>query len=387
MTLNKSQYALRIAGVINRKDGLQNDLWKGAAMYLHKLPRCIPFVFHEDVPIEQLAQWRPDGMIAHCSYRNLYNKLARLDVPMVNTSGQLDDLPIPTVTLDNIACGTMAARYLLANGYRHFAYLGFLDRQFSLKRLEGFRVAVEESGHDVAVYAGEIPGPPGGDPDEIPGARAFAAWLSDLPDGTGIMVADDPLGLILTQYLRFLEIQPRRRLGIISGHDRQTPSNPTLTAVRQPEERWGYEAARLLLDMMRRPAGRADDIVLPPLGIIERESTTGPATDDPYVVHAMRFISDHAADVISVGDVAKAVSLGRRALERRFANAMRCTILHQIHRAHVELAKQLLFDTDMSMQAVAVESGLSDEKHLRRLFRQLEGTTPNTYRRRHRITG
>lgn len=354
-------------------------------MYLHRLPRCIPVIFHEDVPIEQLAEWRPDGIIAHCSYPSLYRKLAVLDVPMVNTSGQLQELPIPTVTPDNTLCGTMGARHLLAKGYRHFAYVGFLDRDFSLKRLHGFRATVQEAGSDVTVYRGDIPGRPSDDPDEVPGARPFATWISGLPRGTGVFVADDLLGVLLTQYLRLLNIQPQGRMGIVSGHDRQTPSNPLLTAVSLPEERWGYEAARLLLDMMRRKSCRGDDILLPPLGITERESTSGLATDDPYVINAMRFINDHAADAISVGDVAKAVSLGRRALERRFSHSIQSTILHQIHRAHVELAKHLLVDTDMCMHAVAVESGLSDEKHLRRLFQHLEGTTPAAYRRCHRI--
>ena len=380
------QHTLRIAGVFDRKSGMQNDIWRGASVCLHQLPRCVPFLFNEDVPTAQLADWRPDGLIVHCSQRKLYDRLARLDVPMVNTSGQLDRLPIPTITPDNRACGAVAARFLLANGYRHFAFLGFLDRAFSVRRLQGFRDAIEHGDGTLAVYEGEVPGWVSDGLDLSPAGHALTAWIAGLHEGAAIMTMDDHIGVVLTQHMQVIGLEAAGRFGIISGHDRVTPNNPPLTAVRMPEERWGYEAARLLVDMVRRGARRADDILLPPLGIAERESTSGMATDDPFVIGAMRYIRSHAADTISVGDVARAVSLGRRALERRFVNAMRRTILQEIHRAHVEHAKQLLIDTDMSMQAVAVESGLTDEKQLRRLFQHHEGTTPAAYRRRHRIT-
>jgi len=73
-------------------------------------------------------------------------------------------------------------------------------------------------------------------------------------------------------------------------------------------------------------------------------------------------------------------------VERRFATELGYTVLEAIHRAHLEQAKQLLVETDLAMYAVAVESGLRDDKHLRRLFRKHEGGTPTAFRRQHRIT-
>lgn len=190
----------------------------------------------------------------------------------------------------------------------------------------------------------------------------------------------------LVEFVQKMGIEPVSRFGIVSGHDRQTPVSPSLTAVTIPEREWGEQAAELVVAMVRAGIRQTDDVLLRPRGIVERESTAGVAAEDSFLQDAVAYIRDHADHPLSVEDVCGAIPLGRRALERRFRDELDRTILQEIHRAHVERSKMLLIDTDYAMQRVAVESGFSGVHHLMRLFKKHEQTTPGAYRKQFRQT-
>lgn len=370
---------LRIATIMRRNDGMLRDLRTHARRRLILVPACRIAAFDSRTGLSRARQWRPHGIIAHINRRDFAEELLAFGVPVVNTSGILDALPFPSVVPDNHRAGRLAAEHLLSKGFRRFGFVGPLDHGYARDRLEGFRQVIEESGsEEVRVY--DVSPPAGAE------SGPLLAWLRGLPEGAAVFTADDRVGGDLMEKLRLADPPVPRPAGIISGHDRNTPTNPLLTAVRLPEQRWGYEAAGLLIDMVRRGTRQAEDVRLPPLGVIERESTARLATDDPCVTAAVRFIHDHAAEAVTVHDVAHAARVSRRTLERRFYKALGRTMLHEIHRAHAEHAKALLIDTDLPLQAVAVESGLTDEKHLRRVFAQHVGMTPSVFRRQHRIT-
>jgi LacI family transcriptional regulator len=154
--------------------------------------------------------------------------------------------------------------------------------------------------------------------------------------------------------------------------------------VHLPAARIGYEAARLLDEWLggQRPAQRA--LVLPPTGVMVRQSSNLQAVPDTDVAAAVRFIHDHAHEPLRVVDVLRSVEVARRALERRFRKWLQRSILEEIRRAHVNRARQLLISTDLPMSQVAMRSGLQTSRHLSVAFRQVAGTTPTEFRRRSR---
>ena len=374
---------------MRRSEGLLKSLWLNAQRYLRRVPHCL---FRSCDPAEEalseLGDWQPDAIIAHMWKWEVHERLQVFGCPLVNTSGIVDGLPVPTVGPDNRAIGRMAAEHLQARGYRHFAFVGLLGLGYSQQRLAGFRQSLAGEGHAVMVFGGAIQhlstiltGAP------LEANRPALDWLDSLPPNTGIFVDDDRIGLALCDLAKAAGIDLLQRFAIITGHDRDVPSVPALSGVQVPEDRWGYEAARLAVQLARGEASPDPEssVLLQPLGVTERESTQRIAATDAYLREALEFIRAHANRQITVEDVAEAVSLGRRALERRFRAELNRTILEEIHRAHVEHARMLLVETDLPMPAVAGESGLTDEKHLRRLFVRQFGQTPGSYRRLFRI--
>ena len=83
----------------------------------------------------------------------------------------------------------------------------------------------------------------------------------------------------------------------------------------------------------------------------------------------------------SVRDVLKEVPISRRHLEIRFQQIFGRTPRRQIQHLHIERAKTLLEDPDLTTNEVAVQSGLKDDPTFFRLFKRLVKCTPGQYRK------
>jgi LacI family transcriptional regulator, galactose operon repressor len=162
-------------------------------------------------------------------------------------------------------------------------------------------------------------------------------------------------------------------------------SRPSLSSVALPGERIGYEAAVLLDRWLRglRPPKKV--VVLPPVGVVVRQSSDLMAVPDPQVSAALRFIREQADRPLHVQDVLREVPMARRALERRFRKWLQRSISEEIRRIHLERSRQLLSQTDLPLSAVATQSGFTDGRQLSVVFRRETGLTPSAFRRRFRL--
>lgn len=381
----ESRHRIRIAGVMRVRDRMLNSFWNDMQRALVRIPGCVFQRFDSTTQFEDALAWQPDGIVVHINREDMVEPLKRSGIPIVNTSAIFGDLPFSSVLPDNVAVGRMAGEHLIAKGYRAFGYMG-QDLRYARDRLQGFcdGVGVEpermqwfphriEDGDHVA--EGEL----------SESARSAIRWLDALPDHTGLCLCDDRYGYHLTEAMRRIDFNLLDRFGIVTCHDRNAPTNPSLSGVQLPEERWAYSAALLLTDIVRGRIPGDQSLRLQPLGVIERESTAQLSVSDPILREAVQYIANHAGEPITVADVAAAVHLGRRALEKRFKRGLGKTMLTEIHRTRVEWAKRLLIETDRSLYTVAVDAGLSDEKHLRRLFAKYVGMTPSAFRDQYRM--
>jgi len=134
--------------------------------------------------------------------------------------------------------------------------------------------------------------------------------------------------------------------------------------------------------MIRTGYRPARHILVPPGNVVVRESTDLLAIEIPELARAMRYILNNADRPFSVRDVLKEVPISRRYMECRFRKLFGRTPLQQIHLAHIERAKTLLEDRDLTITEIAVLSGLRDNPTFFRLFKRLMKCTPGQYRKR-----
>ena len=158
--------------------------------------------------------------------------------------------------------------------------------------------------------------------------------------------------------------------------------DPPLSSVKLNLERIGYEAAALLEHLMKGKKPPTSPILIAPIGIQTRRSTDTVAIEDPLIARAMRYIQQNACSCIGVEEIANHCNASRRHIERNFTKFLGATPNEHIVRAKVARAKQLLSETDYTLDIVAEKSGFNHAAYLSVLFKKHLGETPGEYRRK-----
>jgi LacI family transcriptional regulator len=159
---------------------------------------------------------------------------------------------------------------------------------------------------------------------------------------------------------------------------------PWLSSVEVPSQHIGFEAAALLDRLMAGQPAPSQPILLHPLRVVTRHSTDIMAVGDDIVQAALQYIRQHVGEPMRVADLAHALAVGRRDLERRFRRLLGRSVLEEIHKARTEAAANLLVDTHLPISAVARQAGFTSGRQLDVVFARLKGVTPTAFRRQAR---
>lgn len=155
---------------------------------------------------------------------------------------------------------------------------------------------------------------------------------------------------------------------------------PTLSSVDTAREASARRAMVLLRSLIDGESKPDAPILIPPAGIVERQSTDLLAVADPALALALRFMWDHLEQNISVGDIAEAAGVGRRRLERAFRGELGRSVNAELRRKRLEQCCHLLKTTDLPVADVAPLTGFCSAGYLNKVFRQAFGTTPRKWR-------
>jgi LacI family transcriptional regulator len=337
-------------------------------------------VVHTVLP---LRGWPGDGLIAAVGNRAEARAARRLGIPVVNLAGALRDAGLPRVMVDHYTIGQMAAEHLLERGLRRLAYFGTRGLWYSQRRGEGFADRARQAGVRCDVF--ESP--------SVTSPRAtWQEWVAPLDDW--LRGLQTPIGVLaIHDYRARVIAEECLRLGIDVPHDMAVIGvdndpivceycRPTLSSVSRSAWRTGYEAAALLDRLMQGKDAPREDLLVPPDGVVARQSTDTVAVDDPHVAAAVHYMIDHVGDRFGIQQVMHHVPVSRRQLELRFRRALGCTPYDYLCRVRVERAKQLLAAGKRTkMQNIAAACGFSTMERLRLVFQRLTGQTPQQYRR------
>ena len=93
------------------------------------------------------------------------------------------------------------------------------------------------------------------------------------------------------------------------------------------------------------------------------------------------YLDQHYMEKLSLASVSAQLRIGRTRL-CRLAKELSGgrTLTWLIAQRHIEEAKSLLLQSDLSIAAVAEAVGISDYNYFSRVFRSLTGTTPRNFR-------
>jgi LacI family transcriptional regulator len=147
-------------------------------------------------------------------------------------------------------------------------------------------------------------------------------------------------------------------------------------------ERGGAAAAAMAERMVKDPSYMGEDIVLQPLSVVERLSSSLFVTNDKEVLMALRYIHANIDSKIYVTDILNCIPISRRLLENRFKKMTGMTIYNYISAKRIDRFAQLLLSSNDSISDIAARLDECDTKSISRRFKDLKGCTPSEYRRR-----
>ena len=341
-----------------------------------------------EVGTEEIAAGKVDGVIfgRWGALPALMNAISRSGVPAVDISGA-DEMQTPPARImpDDRAVGVMAAEHFLARGFEHFAYYGLPDEfnhRWEKARRGGFHDALAGRGFTTNCFNGSARG--WRELHDVVHLSALSRWLVKLPKPCGVLCCIDAFAYEILRLSREAGIVVPEDVAVCGVDNRLwicMLANPTITSIPLDGAQAGARGAQLLAGLMEGRRVPPDPILIPPLPIEQRESTNVYAFHDADVVEALHYIRDHCNRPIAIADMLRTIPVSRRSLEMRFKNLTGQTLQAEIWRAHLDRAKRLLLETDLSIYKVGENSGFRTSATFNVMFRRAIGMTPTEFRR------
>jgi LacI family transcriptional regulator len=379
----------RVALIIETTSSYGSRIVSGIAKYLRSHHRWSVFLEQHELgtrPPSWMFSGRWDGILSRPTDPDLAAAFRKMQVPTVDLNDQHDHLKLPWVGSNHSAIGRLGAAHLLERGYRHFAFAGFTAEPWAAKRREGFREIITAQGYPLHLYESPWRGPdaPKWDKD----LHEIEHWLKQLPQPLAIMACNDVRGLHVLDACARLGLAVPEQVAVL-GVDND-PSlcelcMPPLSSVEPNPEAIGYAAAELLDHLMAgKGASPTTRIVVDPVRVVTRRSTDSLAIEDHVVATALRYIREQAVFGCSVDEVRKHIRVSRSVLERRFRQHLKCSPMAEIRAVQLGRVKQLLAETDFTLERIAELSGFKHPEYLSVAFKKFCGKTPGSYRKQHR---
>jgi LacI family transcriptional regulator len=370
--------------------GYDRDLLKGVGHYANFVSGWLFRSYKSDGEEQHcehlISTWHPTGIISMASTWSSPLRLASsLGIPVVQAKpmGNLPDgLAVPCIHTDRRVLASMVADYFAGRGLTSIAFVGSV-RPETYAQDAYFREAAETRGLVYGSYHGEPRG-------EVSTRNQFKGWLGTVPRKTGLLASSDWFAWhVITECVDagFKVPDDFAIVGVGDDSPWCELAPVPLSSVAQAADKIGYRAASVLDQMMRGEPAPADNLEIPPIGIVARRSTEIIAAEDPDIAAALRFINDHAAEGCTVKQVLRAVPIDRRRLERWCRQKLGRSPLDEIQRLRMTNVKRLLAETDERVEEIARMAGFVSATVLCRAFHREAGTTVAKYRRQFRRAG
>jgi LacI family transcriptional regulator len=377
----------RVAILIETTRTYTRELLAGVRRYIAERGPWSTFIelrALDSSPPPWLRQWHGDGILTRTFTPGMAETVAAIGVPAVELRASFLRGDRPFVGMDNHAIGRMVAEHFLERGYRQFAVYSLHTEIFFEQRVQNFVSTLKEAGFACA----DLPEQESDSAADWDQSQArLVAWLSRLPKPVGVFAANDQLGVRLLGACQHAGIAVPEEVAVVGCENEETLcafASPPLTSVRFDGATVGYEAARLLDRLMHGHPPPKRELLVPPRGIVIRESSDELVIHDRLVASAARLIRENVAAGITVEEVCARLNASRSTLERRMKAALNRTPKDEILRLRFRDVERLLRDTDLTIETIAEMTGFAHGHYLQTAYRERQGRTPGEFRALHR---
>ncbi len=355
-------------------------------------------------PPPWLSRVKLDGLIAEVFTKPFAASLRKLGIPVVDAYCQGHLPGAPVIETDPDAAGRMAASFFIQAGFTRFAFCGYPGIYFSDCRDAAFTTHLKAKGFSCDRYNPSsrtrncrdlFLRERGGMEYE----KDIAKWLRKLPKPIAVFACNDIRGQQILNACRDFNIRAPEEvtvLGLDNDHLICEMSHPTLSSIAPDTEAIGRTAAETL-DRMIMKKNRDQEsgvrihlpvrIALPPLRIVERQSTDIVPDTHPIIAGATRLIRDEACRGLTVELLCDRLGFGRTHLDNLFRQRLGRTVAREFARVRMNRARRLLLDTELPLAEVATQSGFLTLPHFCRVFKRETSLPPTQFRQNNNHPG
>jgi LacI family transcriptional regulator len=333
--------------------------------------------------IPHLTSWKPDGIIMRDSL--IKNELLELKIPTIlvqHDSSCPKNLPV--IKTNSLSIAKMASEHLIEKGFKNFAFCGFDNYEWSNKRKLYFTQYNDEAGFMTHIYFS---------PKSIKiydwenEQRHVSEWIKTLPKPVGMLACNDDRGQHILEVCKRIGFKVPEDVAVI-GVDNDPMiceiGDPPLTSIALNVESAGYEAAKLLDQLINKKKIVGKQIMVNPSHIVQRQSSDILAVNDTEVALAIQYIRNNTKNKILVKDVVETTNISRRTLEKRFRKTIHRSIYDEIRLVRVELISKLLIETNLPISQITSFFNFTDVEHISRYFKKEKGIGLREFRKLHK---
>ncbi|WP_147866833.1 helix-turn-helix domain-containing protein [Stieleria maiorica] len=324
--------------------------------------------------------WDGDGILFRGTSDALWSKVQDAGCPAVNVSWRgLNYDQSVSVVADPAMCGEMVASYIASKQFQVFGYVGVPHWQGYPSVL--FDTIQNILGPDLLVF-------------EFPDRQTYRTglrqklcqWVQELPKPIGIVTwsTDQARILISICLSRGISIPDEVSIVTCEYDELSAALAPiSISGVFQNPNQVGFEAAKTLHGIMSGRSPAPPIGLVPPVDVIERESSKVVAFYDVFTQNCMRLIDQNLAQGINATKLASEMDVSRRTLEIKLARTLDKSPSAVINEFKLRKAKRLLSDTNLFLDDIARRTGFSSPSAFTRFFKRNLGCAPSKYRAVH----
>lgn len=317
-----------------------------------------------------------DGIITGLDvYTEGFLRLVTSGIPLVLNSTPPDwtpprNAPISILHNDDMAVGRMGARYLRGKGrFRTFAFAPIKRKcSWSTYRHRGFRLELAKWGITPHMFKRS--------------RMSMDEWIVSLPKPAAIMTAEDCEAINIIEACRHNKIKVPDQVAVL-GVDNDmfycNATRPQISSIHPNHVEMGRRAAAELDRLMQNLPPRKD-IFIPPIGLVERESTRTIPPSGHLIKEALSYINSHYQDGITVKSVAQHVRTSEALLRLRFRTIHGKSVRDVILDTRLKSAKAMLKSSEKSISRIAEECGFASTCRMSHFFVERTGLSPREWR-------
>lgn len=314
--------------------------------------------------------------------------LKDIDCPIVRVGHHPNpmDKQVPAVIKDYEAIGKLAANHFLERHFKNVGYIGNHPWSTSRPLYESFSKYSSKHGCKCHLLRLNV-----SEPDRTKRFERklgeVKSWLQNLPKPVGLLIYSDIFAAKVLTMCHSAGLEVPEQVAFLSCGNNVNICETALfpiSSIDTGEKALVREAVSILKSLVNNESFSNSPVIIPPVGVVTRQSTDVLAISNPLVAKVIRFIWSNLDKQLSIDEISRLFGVSRSILDHSFKRYLGRTPSAERQRKRLQLCGELLRKTKLTISDIAKTAGFPSLPYLHRSFKDKFGMTLREYRIKHK---